>query len=235
MVFPRKNFRGCLENINFNGEDVIGLAKQQGPQILVMGTVAFACAHPQTVPATFLSAQSHLALPGSPGADGASVSFQFRTWNRAGLLLSWGTRLGSGGFFLALQDGRLHVGPRASPGQAQSGGRTGVGLNDGQWHSVSVTSTWGHLSVMVDDDVASTVHSTVPVGVHPGDAYHFGGCPAHGSGSDCSRSLGPLGGFQGCLRLISIDGQEVDLISVQQGAVGNFSDLLIDTCGILDR
>ncbi|XP_073864764.1 contactin-associated protein-like 4 isoform X17 [Macaca fascicularis] len=88
---------------------------------------------------------------------------------------------------------------------------------------------------MVDDDVASTVHTTVPVGVHPGDAYHFGGCPAHGSGSDCSRSLGPLGGFQGCLRLISIDGQEVDLISVQQGAVGNFSDLLIDTCGILDR
>ncbi|XP_073864749.1 contactin-associated protein-like 4 isoform X6 [Macaca fascicularis] len=235
MVFPRKNFRGCLENINFNGEDVIGLAKQQGPQILVTGTVAFACAHPQTVPATFLSAQSHLALPGSPGADAASVSFQFRTWNRAGLLLSWGTRPGSGGFFLALQDGRLHVGPRASPGQAQSGARTGVGLNDGQWHSVSVTSTWGHLSVMVDDDVASTVHTTVPVGVHPGDAYHFGGCPAHGSGSDCSRSLGPLGGFQGCLRLISIDGQEVDLISVQQGAVGNFSDLLIDTCGILDR
>ncbi|XP_077812817.1 contactin-associated protein-like 4 isoform X2 [Macaca mulatta] len=235
MVFPRKNFRGCLENINFNGEDVIGLAKQQGPQILVTGTVAFACANPQTVPATFLSAQSHLALPGSPGADAASVSFQFRTWNRAGLLLSWGTRPGSGGFFLALQDGRLHVGPRASPGQAQSGARTGVGLNDGQWHSVSVTSTWGHLSVMVDDDVASTVHTTVPVGVHPGDAYHFGGCPAHGSGSDCSRSLGPLGGFQGCLRLISIDGQEVDLISVQQGAVGNFSDLLIDTCGILDR
>ncbi|XP_003908260.3 contactin-associated protein-like 4 [Papio anubis] len=235
MVFPRKNFRGCLENINFNGEDVIGLAKQQGPQILVTGTVAFACAHPQTVPATFPSARSHLALPGAPGADGASVSFQFRTWNRAGLLLSWGTRPGSGGFFLALQDGRLHVGPRASPGRAQSGGRTGVGLNDGQWHSVSVTSTGGHLSVMVDDDVASTVHTTVPVGVHPGDAYHFGGCPAHGSGSDCSRSLGPLGGFQGCLRLISIDGQEVDLISVQQGAVGNFSDLLIDTCGILDR
>ncbi|KAL4841080.1 hypothetical protein H8958_018676 [Nasalis larvatus] len=323
MVFPRKNFHGCLENINFNGEDVIGLAKQQGPQILVTGTVAFACAHPQTVPATFLSAQSHLALPGSPGADGASISFQFRTWNRAGLLLSWGTRPGSGGFFLALQDGSLHVGPRASPGQAQSGGRTGwrerwllgaapevefhgVGLNDGQWHSVSVTSTRGHLSVMVDDDVASTIHTTVPVGLHPDNAYHFGaltesfstalksgrrsvtllreacvagsecdcdtsavrtglqllsgtwsvgcplsslsvrdqnswcrhqvtGCPAHGSGSDCSRSLGALGGFQGCLRLISIDGQEVDLISVQQGAVGNFSDLLIDTCGILDR
>ncbi|KAL4689840.1 hypothetical protein H8959_012631, partial [Pygathrix nigripes] len=235
MVFPRKNFHGCLENININGEDVIGLAKQQGPQILVTGTVAFACAHPQTVPATFVSAQSHLALPGSPGADGASIGFQFRTWNRAGLLLSWGTRPGSGGFFLALQDGSLHVGPRASPGQAQSGGRTGVGLNDGQWHSVSVTSTWGHLSVMVDDDVASTIHTTVPVGLHPDNAYHFGGCPAHGSGSDCSRSLGPLGGFQGCLRLISIDGQEVDLISVQQGAVGNFSDLLIDTCGILDR
>uniref|UniRef100_H2P977 Contactin associated protein family member 4 n=1 Tax=Pongo abelii TaxID=9601 RepID=H2P977_PONAB len=222
IVFPRKNFHGCLENINFNGQDVIGLAKQQRPQVLVTGTVAFACAHPQTVPATFPSARSYLALPGSPGADGASVSFQFRTWNRAGLLLSWGPRPGSGDFFLALQDGNLHVVCGLwlclLPGLVSAG----VGLNDGQ-------------CVMVDDDVASTIHATVPVGVHPGDAYYFGGCPPHGSGSDCGRSLGPLGGFQGCLQLIFIDGQEVDLISVQRGTVGNFSDLLIDTCGILDR
>ncbi|XP_012415344.2 contactin-associated protein-like 4 [Trichechus manatus latirostris] len=52
------------------------------------------------------------------------------------------------------------------------------------------------------------------------------------SGSDCALALA---GFQGCLRDISINAREVDLIAVQQGSLGNFSDLQVDTCGILDR
>lgn len=40
------------------------------------------------------------------------------------------------------------------------------------------------------------------------------GCLPPGSGSDCEA---PLAGFQGCLRLISINAREVDLISVQRG------------------
>ncbi|XP_054406139.1 contactin-associated protein-like 3 [Pongo abelii] len=174
IVFPRKNFHGCLENINFNGEDVIGLAKQQRPQVLVTGTVAFACAHPQTVPATFPSARSYLALPGSPGADGASVSFQFRTWNRAGLLLSWGPRPGSGDFFLALQDGNLHVGPRASPGQAQSGGRTGNSGPGPSWaRSADFRDSWEpHFPRTQAPAVYTTGSTRVPEK----------GCPPLGSG-----------------------------------------------------
>lgn len=58
------------------------------------------------------------------------------------------------------------------------------------------------------------------------------GCPSSGNISECNTSFG---GFQGCMRLISIGNKAVDMISVQQNIFGNFSDLQIDLCGITDR
>jgi len=58
------------------------------------------------------------------------------------------------------------------------------------------------------------------------------GCPSNGDISECNTSFG---GFQGCMRLISIGNKAVDMISVQQNVFGNFSDLQIDLCGITDR
>uniref|UniRef100_A0A8C0W6M4 Contactin-associated protein-like 3 n=1 Tax=Castor canadensis TaxID=51338 RepID=A0A8C0W6M4_CASCN len=34
VSFPHKNFHGCLENLYYNGVDIINLAKQQSPQII---------------------------------------------------------------------------------------------------------------------------------------------------------------------------------------------------------
>ncbi|XP_062943230.1 contactin-associated protein-like 4 [Cynocephalus volans] len=232
VTFQRKSFRGCLENINVNGEDIIDLAKRHRPQILITGNISFSCSHPQTVPATFLSTRSYLALPGTPGEDGASVSFQFRTWNSAGLLLSSQPRPGSGGLLLTLKDGSLKLSVHLPPGHAQGDITAGVGLNDGRWHSVSLMATRSHLSMRVDEDVASTVHTVASVETYSGVAYYFGGCLPRSSGPGCEHTAG---GFQGCLRLVSISGRDVDLISVQQGTLGSFSDLHIDTCGILDR
>jgi hypothetical protein len=31
----RKNFLGCLENINFNGDNIIDMAKRHRPQVLI--------------------------------------------------------------------------------------------------------------------------------------------------------------------------------------------------------
>ncbi|XP_032284243.1 contactin-associated protein-like 4 [Phoca vitulina] len=232
VTFQRKHFDGCLENINFNGEDIIDLAKKHRPQILIRGNVSFSCSQPQPVPVTFPSAGSHLVLPGTPAQDGVSISFQFRTWNRAGLLLSSWPPRGSTGFLLTLRDGALRLGLSPPPGQARSDIAAGAGLNDGQWHSVSLTAQRNQLSVVVDQAGASVVHAELPLETHTGGAYHFGGCLPPGSGSECEASPA---GFQGCLRLISINAQEVDLISVQRGVFGNFSGLDIDSCGILDR
>lgn len=55
------------------------------------------------------------------------------------------------------------------------------------------------------------------------------GCPA---AQGCRN---PFKVFQGCMRLVALDNQPVDLIKVQQRSLGNYSHLQIDMCGIIDR
>lgn len=73
------------------------------------GNVSYSCSHLQIVPVTFLSSSSYLALPGASGEDKVSVAFQFRTWNRAGLLLTSQLKHGSGALVLVLNDGKLKL------------------------------------------------------------------------------------------------------------------------------
>ncbi|XP_061242788.1 contactin-associated protein-like 4 isoform X4 [Bos javanicus] len=231
VSFPHKHFHGCLENLFYDGVDIIDLAKRQDPQMIVMGNVSFSCSQPQSVPVTFLSPRSYLALPGSFGEDEISATFQFRTWNKAGLLLFTELQLVSGGLLLFLNDGKLKL-HLYHPGKLPSDITAGVGLNDGQWHSVSLSAKRNYLSVVVDGQVASASPSQGPEQIYSGGIFYFGGCPDSSFGSKCKS---PLGGFQGCMRLISIRHEVVDLISLQPGALGNFSDLQIDSCGITDR
>lgn len=58
--------------------------------------------------------------------------------------------------------------------------------------------------------------------------FSVSGCPD----KDCQRHA-PT--FQGCLRLVVINGQPVNLSHVQQGLLGNFNELKFDTCSIRDR
>uniref|UniRef100_A0ABI7WRG0 Uncharacterized protein n=1 Tax=Felis catus TaxID=9685 RepID=A0ABI7WRG0_FELCA len=230
VVFPHKNFHGCFENLYYNGVDIIDLSKKRKPQTLVVGNVSYSCSHLQIVPVTFLSSSSYLALPGASGEDKVSVAFQFRTWNRAGLLLTSQLKHGSGALVLVLNDGKLKL-SLSQPGHPSRDITAGAGLSDGQWHSVSLSLKGSHLSVMVDGEAASVAHS-LRGRIDSGDTYYLGGCPDSVSGSGCG---GPLGGFQGCLRLISVGDKAVDPITVQQGALGSFRDLQIDTCGLTDR
>lgn len=58
------------------------------------------------------------------------------------------------------------------------------------------------------------------------------GCPAEGSIQEC---MNPFKAFQGCMRLLTVDDKPLDLITVQQRLMGNYSHLQIDMCGIIDR
>ncbi|NWH76307.1 CNTP4 protein, partial [Piaya cayana] len=108
----------------------------------------------------------------------------------------------------------------------------GSGLNNGQWHLVSFSTKRSRISVIVDNDVTSSAHSSIPLQIHSGGALYFGGCPNTGNISECNTSLS---GFQGCMRLIYIGNKAVDMISVQQNLLGHFSNLQIGLCGIMDR
>ncbi|KAM9213684.1 contactin-associated protein-like 4 [Leptosomus discolor] len=230
-TLSRRNFHGCFENIYYDGVNIIDLARRHKSQIYFVGNMSFSCLEPQVVPVTFLSSSSYLALPGTPGQDEILISFQFRTWNKEGLLLSSKLHQASGGFLLYLSDGTVKISLH-KPGKVLSEITAGAGLNNGQWHSVSFSVKRNRISVIVDNDVTSSAHASIPLQIYSGDAFYFGGCPSSGNISECNTSFG---GFQGCMRLISIGNKAVDMISVQQNVFGNFSDLQIDLCGIIDR
>ncbi|XP_013913790.1 PREDICTED: contactin-associated protein-like 5 [Thamnophis sirtalis] len=231
-TFLKKNFHGCIENLYYNGVNIIDLAKRRKPQIHTVGNVTFSCSEPPITPITFESSNSsYLLLPGTPQIDGLSVSFQFRTWNKDGLLLSTELSENSGSLLLYLHHGRLILNIQKGT-ESYVGISAGNNLYDGLWHSVNINARRHRITLTLDNDVASAVHATTVSQIYSGHSYYFGGCPDNFTDSKC---LNPIMAFQGCMRLIFIDNQPKDLTLVQQGSLGNYSDLHIDICGIKDR
>uniref|UniRef100_A0A3B5MXX6 Uncharacterized protein n=1 Tax=Xiphophorus couchianus TaxID=32473 RepID=A0A3B5MXX6_9TELE len=197
------------------------------------GNVTFSCAEPVHVAATFPGPNSFLRLPWTmpSTSSGMSVGFQFRTWNKAGLLLTFDLTRQGGEVWLFLAEARLRL-------HIQRGGRAllelsaGSGLNDGQWHSVDLTSRPGRLTISVDKQETGVAHASPSFPVLVSNQIFFGGCPAEDYNQECKN---PHDTFQGCMRLLALDNQPVDLIMVQQRLLGNYSQLQIDMCGIIDR
>ncbi|XP_052004183.1 contactin-associated protein-like 5 isoform X2 [Xyrauchen texanus] len=232
-TFIRRNFHGCMENLYYNGVNVIDLAKRRKPQIYSVGNVTFSCSEPQLVAATFQSASSSfLSLPApAPVLEGPSVRLQFRTWNPDGLLLSSPLISAQEPQYLILQisSGRLHLTHQTST-LKMSDVSAGQRVNDGLWHSV-ILNTRGLLIIMtLDNEPASTIE--LDNYLESKDKHYFGGCPAFQNNSSC---LNPTMAFQGCVRLILVNNQPVDLMLVQQGRLGSYSQLQFDFCGIRDR
>uniref|UniRef100_A0A673BZ92 Contactin associated protein like 3 n=1 Tax=Sphaeramia orbicularis TaxID=375764 RepID=A0A673BZ92_9TELE len=190
---------------------------------LSQGNVTFSCAEPVSVAMTFTGPQSFLWLPWMTGSSsgGMSMGLHFRTWNKEGLLLTFDLPERAGVVWLYLSKARLCL-QIHKPGSA---------LNDGQWHNVELISRRGHVTVAVDGDEGATAH-TSPSLVITKESNLFYGCPADVTSHECTN---PFRAFQGCMRSITINNQPIDLIMVQQRLLGNYSQLQIDMCGIIDR
>ncbi|KAG7219998.1 hypothetical protein INR49_001126, partial [Caranx melampygus] len=234
-VTSKRTFHGCVENLLYNGLNLIERAKHNNQQVTLMGNVTFSCAEPVSVAVTFLGPQSFLQLPGATASSavsgGVSVGLQFRTWNKVGLLLTFDLPHQGGVVWLYLSEARLRL-------QIHKAGRAllelsaGSGLNDGQWHSVELNSRGGRLTIAVDKEEGSTAHASPSFPVAVASHLFFGGCPAEDDSQECRN---PFNVFQGCMRLLTLDNSNVDLIQVQQKQLGNYSNLQIDMCGIIDR
>ncbi|XP_037537324.1 contactin-associated protein-like 4 [Nematolebias whitei] len=232
-AISKKNFQGCLENLLFNSINLIELTKHRNQRVAVQGNVTFSCAEPVFVAVTFPGPQSFLQLPWTTTSTSESVSigFQFRTWNEAGLLLTFDLPRQGGGVWLHLSEARLQM-------KIHRGGKVllelsaGSALNDGQWHSVDLNSRRGRLTVSIDKQEGGVAHAALSFPVSVSNQVIFGGCPLEDSNQECRN---PYGVFQGCMRLLTLDNQQVDLIMVQQRLLGNYSQLQMDMCGITDR
>ncbi|XP_039894437.1 LOW QUALITY PROTEIN: contactin-associated protein-like 4 [Simochromis diagramma] len=229
----KKNFNGCLENLLYNGHNLIELAKNKKQQVTISGNVTFSCAEPVSVAVTFTGPESFLQLPGTTmsSSGGVSIGFQFRTWNKKGLLLSFELPQQGGVAWLYLSEARLQLQIHKS-GRALLELSAGASLNDGQWHSVELNSRQGRLTITVDKEERDSSQASPSFPVTVESHLFFGGCPVEDGSQKC-RNLFSV--FQGCMRLFTVDNQNLDLIKVQEKQLGNYSNLQIDICGIIDR
>uniref|UniRef100_A0A671SPW2 Contactin-associated protein-like 5 n=1 Tax=Sinocyclocheilus anshuiensis TaxID=1608454 RepID=A0A671SPW2_9TELE len=229
-TFLRKNFHGCMENLYYNGVNIIDLAKRRKPQIYSVGNVTFTCSEPQLVSATFLSSSSSfLSLPLDAATETLSVTFQFRTWNREGMLLSAWLRRDSERLLLLLIHGQLRLTHHRSALQS-SDIVIGQALSDGQWHTVSISVGGFQVSLSVDDEPPSTMQ--LKDIAQPERSVLIGGCPSVLTNLGCWN---PTLAYQGCMRSVIINNQPINFYLVQQGLLGNYSKLQFDICGIRDR
>ncbi|XP_068599937.1 contactin-associated protein-like 4 [Brachionichthys hirsutus] len=228
-ILSGRNFHGCLENIFYNELNLIDLAKKNNHQVSVKGNVTFSCTEPVSVAVTFGSAQSFLQLPilSSWLSGVVSVALQFRTWNEAGLLVTFDLPQQEGKVWLHLREARLCLDINKAD-RTQLELNAGSGLNDGQWHSVALNAGENHLSITVDKDKDTAAHTSTQLHLTAARSLFFGGCP----NLECRN---PFKVFQGCMRLLIVDNQPVDLIKVQKRLLGNYSHLQIDMCDIIDR
>ncbi|XP_062841323.1 contactin-associated protein-like 2a [Trichomycterus rosablanca] len=223
----RRNFRGCMESINYNGDNITDLVRRKKLDTSGFRNMTFSCLDSPTSP-VFFNATSFLQLPGRRGHGVVSVGFQFRTWNANGLLLF--SALAEGALEVTLRDGRVaaHV-DTAQQKNPRVDVSTGSRLNDGEWHDVRFLAKENFAMLTVDGDEASAVRTHAPVRVTTGGTYHFGGYFLQTPASPSQRS------FQGCMQLIQVDDQPADLSAVEQGMLGAFENVSLDMCAIVDR
>ncbi|XP_067167957.1 contactin-associated protein 1 [Apteryx mantelli] len=227
----RQNFRGCVENIIFNGVNIAELARHRRSNIRFEGSVGHYCQDQLNTPITFAGINNYVQVPGIPRRNRLAVSFRFRSWDTAGLLLytSFADRLGS--LEMVLSQGQVNV-SIAQPGKKKLEFAAGHRLNDGFWHSVQLVARDGSAVVTIDDDDGAEFRVAHPFQLRTGSQYFFGGCPKPASLTGCRSNQTA---FHGCLQMLSVDMQPVDLELLVQRRLGQYADVLFDVCGITDR
>uniref|UniRef100_A0A8C9SE22 Contactin associated protein 1 n=1 Tax=Scleropages formosus TaxID=113540 RepID=A0A8C9SE22_SCLFO len=227
------NFRGCLENVFFNGVNIIGMAQQKEPQIrFPQGQVRyFEIEQLGSDPLTFAGPNNFLQLPGVIRKPRMSVKFKFRSWDYTGLLMFTRFADDLGALELGLSEGQVNV-SLIQPNKKKIQFGAGYRLNDGFWHTVEIVARDNFITVTIDDDEGSPLKITNVFVVRTGDHYYFGGCPKTNNTGRCETKLN---NFHGCMQQIFIDNEPVDIDLILQWRWGRYSELLLGTCGITDR
>ncbi|MGH0142978.1 UNVERIFIED_CONTAM: hypothetical protein FKN15_017292 [Acipenser sinensis] len=111
--FPDKqNFRGCMENVFYNGVNIIDLAKNKMPQIRFphrKKKIYYACQDLLLKPMTFAGINNYLQVPGPFRRNRMSVKFKFRSWDATGLLMYTNFADNLGSLKMALSEGQKKI------------------------------------------------------------------------------------------------------------------------------
>ncbi|CAH1775387.1 unnamed protein product [Owenia fusiformis] len=229
-VMVRNNFTGCVENVFFNGINLVRDARNQVDRFSVVGGVTFDCQSVSITPMTFPTTDSYLKLSFAPTAK-LTAAFQFRSYNKGGLLFM--NALNPGGYvILKLNvDGYLEYHVSTSNDPLVKGWIINADLDseteeftDGLWHHVVIsieggsTSFLGKINITVD---GKPTVSNRKLEITTTSDYFIGG------GVDGEN------GFLGCMRNLEVAN---NLIDFNQLPVGSEQvEAQNGTCGIRDR
>uniref|UniRef100_A0A671XYS8 Contactin associated protein 1 n=1 Tax=Sparus aurata TaxID=8175 RepID=A0A671XYS8_SPAAU len=210
------NFRGCLENVFFNGINIINMAQREEPEIRIPRKVGLHTNH-------------HTAYL----KPRMFVKFKFRSWDYTGLLMF--TRFADDLGALELEKTLVHSTPIKMQLHDFNASLQSVGyrLNDGYWHSVDLAARDNLLTLTIDEEEGSPLKITNPFTIRTGDRYFFGGCPK--TNNTIQKCETKLNRFHGCMQHIFIDNEQLDIDIILQRQWGRYAELLLGTCGITDR
>ena len=157
-----RNYTGCMKNVKFKdlnllkeayGDDAKGFIK--------IGNLEFECKDKDYSPVSFLSPQSFVEVTHRLSKkDTFNVTFKFRTFKEDGLLLSQSSDKVM--LYLQLQSGSLSctLTPNGTNVNTKTSLSLGSNLQDGEWHSVSITRLSEELQVSLDGMESKSVKLT---------------------------------------------------------------------------
>ncbi|XP_054849661.1 contactin-associated protein 1 [Eublepharis macularius] len=231
----RPKFRGCMENIAYNLVYITDLALRRRPSIRFEGRVGSFCRDNLLFPFTFAGVNNFLEVSGYPQRSSLSISFQFRTWDFVGLLFYTSFNDNLGWLEMVLSDGQVNVTigqPKAKTNAKKLEFAAGYRLNDGFWHSVSLKVTEISAVITIDDQNDASFRVDRNIQLRTGKHYFFGGCPKPALQTGC---LSNQTAFHGCMQMVSVDGQPIELDMVRQHRHGRYFEVYFNVCGITDR
>ncbi|GAB6023074.1 hypothetical protein CHUAL_007165 [Chamberlinius hualienensis] len=151
-------YRGCVEDLNYNGVDVFKQVKEGSDQHLNAHMVTWDCNSifeaTSDRPFSLMSGGAFLAFPTMTARNGASFSCDLKTQVNTSTLL-YNTGIPSDSDFIAVEivNGQIRFAIDKGNGMVEL--RSEVIVNDGLWHHLEIRFGTAYMEVNVDDDVTS--------------------------------------------------------------------------------
>ncbi|XP_018318496.1 neurexin-4 isoform X1 [Agrilus planipennis] len=226
-----QNFTGCLENIYLNSSNLIQEVKEAFDYGLSLRftkiNTNYTCVDVPLVAVTFLTANSFAKLKGYEGISSMNASFSFRTFEENALML-YHSFSSPGHVAIFLEFGKIKV-------ELVTGDSPKVVLdnfdgtfNDGRWHTIVLTISTNSLVLSVDYRPMRTVRH---IKIVTGGLYLIAG----GVTGQIGTNYVQIPGFVGCMRTISIDGNNklpTDWTNEEYCCKG---EVAFDTCRMTDK
>lgn len=220
-----QNFTGCIENLYINSTNIIRDLKEafnEGYSLRYEKVnTLYSCLEPPLISVTFLTPGSYARLKGYEGTRSMNVSFSFRTYEDYGLML-YHEFSNNGYVKMYLEGGKVKVELQTADVPKATLDNYEDFFNDGKWHTVVLTIDTNLLILNIDNRPMRTVRMLKMV---TGGIYYVGGRKS-GSGQ---------GGFIGCMRMISIDGNYKLPTDWREEEYCCKDEIVFDACQMTDR